>query len=123
MSDTPRSGSFPRRVYDVGEAPDARFSMANERTYLAWIRTALGLFATGVGLEALEAPLDPMLRLVAATGLSALGIIACAYALYGWARTERALRTGRPLPRFRLGPVLTGGIILCIGLVAVGLLL
>ncbi len=27
----------------LGEAPDYRFSLANERTFLAWIRTASGL--------------------------------------------------------------------------------
>ncbi len=34
----------------LGEAPDYRFSLANERTFLAWIRTALGFLAAGVGL-------------------------------------------------------------------------
>ena len=44
---------FPRRVYDRGEEPDARFTLANERTFLAWIRTSLALLAGGVALEAL----------------------------------------------------------------------
>ena len=34
----------------LGEAPDYRFSLANERTFLAWIRTALGFLAAGVAL-------------------------------------------------------------------------
>ena len=35
-----------------GEEPDPRFTLANERTFLAWIRTALALVASGIGLEA-----------------------------------------------------------------------
>ena len=43
----------PRRVYGVGDEPDVRFSLANERTFLAWVRTSLALLAAGVALEAL----------------------------------------------------------------------
>ena len=52
---------FPRRVYEAGTEPDPRFTMANERTFLAWIRTALALIAGGVALEALGLPLQPTL--------------------------------------------------------------
>ena len=45
---------FPRQVYGHGEDPDPRFSLANERTFLAWIRTTLALLAAGVALEAVE---------------------------------------------------------------------
>ncbi|MBM4509720.1 DUF202 domain-containing protein, partial [Rhodococcus hoagii] len=31
-----------------GEDPDPRFTLANERTYLAWVRTGLGLIAAAV---------------------------------------------------------------------------
>ena len=36
-------------LQDVGEDPDPRFTFANERTLLAWNRTALALIAAGVG--------------------------------------------------------------------------
>ena len=39
-------------MYGVGEEPDHRFSLANERTFLAWIRTSLGLIGGGVAVEA-----------------------------------------------------------------------
>lgn len=32
----------------VGEEPDPRFTLANERTFLAWTRTALALLASAV---------------------------------------------------------------------------
>ena len=41
------------KISRLGEAPDYRFSLANERTFLAWIRTALGFLAAGVGLDQL----------------------------------------------------------------------
>jgi putative membrane protein len=34
-----------------GTEPDYRFTLANERTFLAWIRTALALLAGGVLLH------------------------------------------------------------------------
>lgn len=41
------------KISRLGEAPDYRFSLANERTFLAWIRTSLGFLAAGVGLDQL----------------------------------------------------------------------
>ena len=35
----------------LGEDPDPRFTLANERTFLAWIRTSLALVAGGIGLD------------------------------------------------------------------------
>ena len=43
-------GWFTRRVFPTGGEPDPRFTLANERTFLAWIRTALGLLAGGIAL-------------------------------------------------------------------------
>ena len=42
----------PQWIYGVGEEPDYRFSLANERTFLAWVRTSLGLIGGGVAVEA-----------------------------------------------------------------------
>lgn len=113
---SPRDRRFPRGVYATGSEPDGRFSLANERTFLAWVRTALALLAGGVALEALDLPVEPHLRLAAAVLLVVLGVVAPAQAWFGWARTERALRERRPLP----GPVLSGP--LAIGVAVAGLL-
>jgi putative membrane protein len=37
-----------RRWYDEGVDPDRRYSLANERTFLAWIRTSLALVADAI---------------------------------------------------------------------------
>jgi Domain of unknown function (DUF202) len=66
---------FPRYVYDVGTEPDPRFTLANERTFLAWIRTALALIAGGIALEAFALPLQPTLRLAASIILLLLGLL------------------------------------------------
>lgn len=96
----------PRAVYGSGAEPDPRFTLANERTFLAWIRTSLALIASGVAVDAFITSLDSVTqRLVAAT-LVALGT-ACATSAFGrWMRTERALRHGRPLPGPRFAAVI-----------------
>lgn len=97
---------FPRSVYGVGTEPDARFTLANERTFLAWIRTSLALLAGGVALELLGLPLHPGLRLAASLVLVAASVLVPVFAWFGWMRTERALRRDRPLPSSPLGPVI-----------------
>ncbi|GAB3652750.1 YidH family protein [Glycomyces tarimensis] len=89
---------FPRRVFEHGEEPDPRFTLANERTFLAWIRTSLAFTAAGVALEALAVPLHGTFRLIAAFVLIAIGFALPVQAWIGWMRTERAIRLGRPLP-------------------------
>lgn len=106
------SSRWPRRLYQDGEEPDPRFTLANERTFLAWIRTALALMAGGVGVEALNAvaaePSD--LRVVLAVALLLAGVLCSATAFTRWVATERALRRGRPLPAPRLAPALGYGL-------------
>lgn len=109
---------FPRSVYRDGHEPDARFSLANERTFLAWIRTALALLAGGVALESLAPGLDPFLRSVGSVVLIVAGTLAPVQAWAGWTRTERALRQDRPLPSAALAlpigvaVILTGAAVL-----------
>lgn len=89
---------FPRGVYSAGREPDARFSLANERTFLAWIRTALAFVAGAVALEALDVPVQPALRITASMVLVAAALVLVGQAWLGWTRTEKALRHDRPLP-------------------------
>jgi putative membrane protein len=114
---------FPIWVYRDGVEPDPRFSLANERTFLAWVRTALALLAGGVGLEALRIPAQPALRLIAAGFLLVLGLLAIVQGWLGWARAEKSLRLGRVLPGPTLGALIAGGVLLVAVLVVIGSLL
>lgn len=102
----------PVSVYGVGSEPDARFSLANERTALAWVRTGLGLVAGGVALTSFAtfAELPVMLDVVAAVACLA-GAGLALYSLRAWSRNEVALRTGRPLPAPSALPVLVVGVV------------
>lgn len=104
-------GRFPARLYQVGKEPDPRFTLANERTFLAWIRTSLALTAGGVALEALAQGLQPLLRLAAAIMLIATGVATPIQAWLGWIHTERALRLNTPLPAPRLALPIAAGLV------------
>lgn len=103
----------PRRVYQEGTDPDPRFSLANERTFLAWLRTAMALMAAGVGIQAVNTT-TALLHAPLVTGLAVLlllgGVLISAVSFTRWATTERALRTGRPLPPPRMGAFLGYGL-------------
>src|SRR6476659_3696792 len=111
-------GRFPRSVFDQGEDPDPRFSLANERTFLAWIRTGLAFVAAGLALEALQVTLVSWLRVTIAVVLVLAGLAATAQAWLSWMRTERAMRHLTPLPSSGLKLPIT----LMLGLVAVAVL-
>jgi inner membrane protein YidH len=103
--------SWPSRLRERGTDPDPRFSFANERTFLAWIRTALALVAAGIGLEAFAPSLAvPGLRQVLAGVLVLAGVVLSGMAFRRWLRSEEAMREGRPLPPPRLAPWLSYGI-------------
>jgi putative membrane protein len=106
---TPRR--FPASVFGRGTEPDARFTLANERTFLAWIRTALALIAGGVALEVLGLDLHPELRLAASLVLVISGIACPPLAWRNWVRTERALRLAEPLPGSVLAPSLGAAVV------------
>lgn len=87
------------KISRLGEAPDYRFSLANERTFLAWIRTALGFLAAGVGLDQLAPDFaTPLIRELLALLLC---LFAGGLAIYGylrWLRNEKAMRLKEDLP-------------------------
>ncbi len=114
---------FPRSVYGAGEEPDPRFSLANERTFLAWIRTSLALLALGVGIEALALQIHPVLRFLAALIFILLAVVAVVHSWVSWRRNERALRAGKVLPGPSTGIVIVAGAGLAIALIVVGLFL
>jgi len=99
--------------------PDVRFTYANERTFLAWNRTALALIATGVAATQLLPKLQVAWgRRLLGLPLVALGALVAAESFRHWRANEQAMRRGEPLPRSRMPLVLTVGIV-AIGLLAV----
>lgn len=112
---------FPRRVYESGDEPDPRFSLANERTFLAWIRTSLAFFAASVALSAFTLPMPTWLLLTGSIVLIVTGLLAAGQAWLGWARSEQALRKGDALPAPAVAPLLTVGIVVVAVLLTIGL--
>ena len=114
-----RDRRWPRRVYAAGSEPDPRFTFANERTFLAWIRTGLGFLAAGVAIAAVAQLTDRLgleVRLAAAV-LVVCGLACGIGAFSRWMGNERAMRLGEPLPSSPLLLVLTA-IVASVGIVA-----
>ena len=101
----------PDYVYDVGDEPDPRYSLANERTFLAWVRTALALMAGAIALHSLNLPHESGLRAVVVVALLALGAGSTVGAYVRWLKVERAMRLRQPLPAFSIGGWMTAAIV------------
>jgi putative membrane protein len=90
----------------VNDDPDPRYSLANERTFLAWIRTSLGLLAAAAGLLAIDLPWPAgvvrsmSILLGAAAGFSAFA------SWDRWRKVERAIAEGQAAPPPRVHVVL-----------------
>lgn len=107
----------------VGREPDYRFSLANERTFLAWIRTSLALVAGGLAIVSLLPAGDvPLLRDAVALLLILLGTLMAAASFGRWASNEEAMRTDQPIPASRLPVLLSFGVLLVSVLAAILLL-
>lgn len=111
---TPGNPSAPRgklaeRLLPGGTEPDPRFTLANERTFLAWIRTSLALLAGGIAIEAFTADLflEP-LRKGLAVLLLLFGMLLSTGAVVRWIRVERSMRHKAPLPLPLIVPLLAG---------------
>ena len=114
MTDAQSQGSA-----DDGTEPDPRFTFANERTFLAWSRTALALVVAGLGVVQLLPPFPgvPWGRHVLGLPLIVFGAIVAVVAYGEWVKNQRALRRGQPLPRSVMPRLLTV-VITAIGAIA-----
>jgi len=81
--------------------PDPRFTFANERTFLAWSRTALALVVAGLAIVQLLPPFPgvPIGRHLLGVPLIVLGAVLAVVAYAEWVNNQSALRRGKPLPR------------------------
>ena len=114
-----RDRRWPRRVYAAGSEPDPRFTFANERTFLAWIRTGLGFLAAGVAIAAVARWSDRLgLEIRLASAVLIICGLACGLGAFRrWMANERAIRLNEPLPSSPLLLVLTA-IVAVVGIVA-----
>ncbi|MFH8563514.1 YidH family protein [Streptomyces sp. NPDC017988] len=97
----------PERIREEGDTPDYRFSLANERTFLAWLRTALALIGGGFAVDQFLPDLRWGWRIGLALALLAAGVLCSLRAVNHWMRCERAMRRGEDLPASRFPTVLS----------------
>jgi putative membrane protein len=102
------------------QEPDYRFTLANERTFLAWIRTALGLLAAGVAVRQFVPPFTVAgATTVLALACIVLAAVVAATSFPRWRRAQQAMRAGAALPPSPMVAVLATGVLLLALLAAV----
>lgn len=105
-----RRSRLAEKLLPGGTEPDPRFTLANERTFLAWIRTSLALLAGGIAVEAFTTDVFPEpIRRGLSVLLLLLGMLLSAGSAVRWLRVESSLRSNRPLPLPLIGPLLAAG--------------
>jgi putative membrane protein len=107
----------------VSSEPDVRFTLANERTFLSWIRTALALIGGGVAVARLLADAGPPgMSIAAGVALVGLGALVATSAYRRWQMTDAAIRADQPIPPSAMPMVLSGavfiGALLAVALIA-----
>ena len=102
-------------MYGQGTEPDPLYTLANERTYLAWLRFAVTLLAAAVAIDRLfiDHPFAGSQAL--ALSLVVIAVGACALGVRRWWVTELAMRRRRPLPGF------TTPLLVALALVLIGI--
>ncbi len=96
------------RGADQGRQPDARFTMANERTFLAWSRTSLALVVGGLAIAQLLPPFAgvPWGRSAIATPLILLGAVLPVLSYLEWRTNQKSIERGARLGSSRLPGIL-----------------
>ncbi|ABK03090.1 protein of unknown function DUF202 [Arthrobacter sp. FB24] len=102
--------TFASRILGGGNEPDPRFTLANERTFLAWIRTSLAMLGGGIAVEAFAGDLFTVdIRKAVAVILLVLGLLIAGGSFFRWLNVERAMRRQIPLPMPLILPILAIG--------------
>ena len=98
-------------IRQVKDEPDYRFTLANERTFLAWQRTALGLLAATVALlKFVPGPAVQGMQYILSTVLGMLAIVSTGAGLLRWRQVDRAIRRTERLPHNRTPALLASGL-------------
>ena len=88
---------FDNWVRSQGTDPDPRFTLANERTFLTWITTSLGMLGVGLAIGTVIRPASVFTDVLALLWIAMAAILALR-AMIRWFRLERAMRLGQGLP-------------------------
>lgn len=97
---------------DAGKEPDYRFTLANERTFLAWTRTAVSFLAAGVAVRQLVPPFEVAhAREVLAVACALLAVVIGGGAYPRWRRAQYAIRRDAPLPATWMLPLVAGAVL------------
>ena len=98
-SDNDNSPGEPDRDGAAQVEPDYRFTLANERTFLAWVRTALGLLAAAVAVVQLVPGLViPGMRHIFGALLALLAILTAAAGVRRGSRSIAPCAAACPSP-------------------------
>ena len=90
-------GRFDAWVRSVGDDPDPRFTLANERTFLSWVTTSLGLLGIGLAVGTIIPGERFAINLLAILWILMAAVLSWR-ALVRWFRMERAIRLNQGLP-------------------------
>jgi putative membrane protein len=103
----PEADAITTKVSRLRSDPDARFTFANERTFLAWNRTGLALIGGGLALTSLIAGTERLLGIP----LIVFGALLAVGSYHRWKTIAEALRRGDPIPTTALPHALTYAVI------------
>lgn len=95
---------FDAWVRSVGTDPDPRFTLANERTFLSWVTTSLGLLGIGLAVGTIFPGEHFAINVVASLWILMAAILSIR-AMVRWFRLEQAMRRNEALPLSRSIPV------------------
>ena len=90
-------GRFDEWVRSVGDDPDPRFTLANERTFLSWVTTSLGLLGIGLAVGTIIPGEHAAINVLAILWILMAAVLSIR-ALVRWFRMERAIRLNQGLP-------------------------
>jgi putative membrane protein len=93
------------------EPVDYRFLLANERTFLAYVRTGLALQIAGFGVLEFLTQAETALRVVLGLVLVALGSYVGLAGYLRWRSNERSIRRGAEMHATRSTPVIAVAVV------------